>query len=233
MRFCDLCGPPGSGKSTLADPIWDPHAVPISGTEVPAEWDDFVAEISHLFGLIREHPSFDAALRMNRRSLRKMATVYREPPQYGAMMNVGDRKLPLAYVQTGLAQRGLGFGWRLNQLGRDLNELRPFFRLMPVSLGVAVIRCPQNIVEQRNHARKRVPKTSHEDRAFMVPLMQPAIEIAIEELSWRKIPLLEIDTTQPINDARNELLDFVENITYCKDVIGYSGHSVFPAPIWF
>ena len=110
------------------------------------------------------------------------------------------------YIQTALVQRGLGFGWRLNDMGKDLAELRHYFRLMPVSLGVAVTRCPADIVEARNHARKMNPATAHEDRAHMVRLMEPAIEVAIEVLRGRGVPVTEIDTTQPVEAARAQLL---------------------------
>lgn len=232
MKFCDLCGPPGSGKSTLADPLWGPHAVPDQNHSLPAEWGEFTGEITRLFSLIRDHRTIEAALRMNRRSLIKMATVYREPVAAGSTMQYKDRPLPTVYIQTGLVQRGLGFGWRLNDMGKDLNELRPFFRLMPVSLGVAVVRCPLSIVEERNHARKLIPKTAHEDRAFMVPLMQPAIELAIEVLKERGVTLCEIDTTQPVEEARRRLFDFVEETTYRIEPATYSGNSLFPLPHW-
>lgn len=233
MLFCDLCGPPGSGKSTLADPLWGPHSVRIGDPLIPAEWDAFIVEITRLFGLIRDHPTFGAALRMNRRSMRKMTTIFKEAVPPGAIMEHGDHVLPVSYIQTGFVQRGLGFGWRLNDMGKDLNELRRFFQLMPVSLGVAVIRCPESVVTERNHARKQVPATAHEDRAFMVPLMQPAIEIAVEELTRRGVPLCEIDTTQPVEQARQALLNFVEHNAYTNVGAGFSGNSVFPAPGWF
>ena len=195
MNWLDVCGPPGSGKSTLCDPFWPPHAVPIENRLPPAQWHDFLNEISRLFWLIRKHPSFDAAVRMNNRSIRKIATVAR---------TAGEGP----YIQTALVQRGLGFGWRMNDLGIDLNELRHFFRLMPVSIGVAVARCPAEIVKQRNFERENVKATAHENRAFMHDLMLPAIELALEVLRARGVPIVEIDTTQPLNVARKQLIEF-------------------------
>ena len=138
---------------------------------------------------------------MNNRSIRKVATVAR-------MNGTGP------YVQTALAQRGLGFGWRMNDLGIDLNELRHFYRLMPVSIGVAFTKCPQEIVVQRNHGREKVKETAHENRDFMVPLMLPAIEIAKEALNERGVPVIEIDTTQPIEDARSQLVTFAGQVPF-------------------
>jgi hypothetical protein len=195
MNWVDVCGPPGSGKSTLADKIWRPHELPISNILPPEGWTDFLNEITRLFHLIRKHPTFSASIRMTNRSIRKMTTV---------CLYDGNRP----YVQTGLVQRGLGFGWRMQDSGIDINELRHFFRLMPVSIGVAVTRCDPAIVEQRNRDRLKVQETAHENRDFMVPLMQPAIELAIEVLRDRGVPVCEIDTSQPVEAARSQLVDF-------------------------
>jgi len=116
--------------------------------------------------------------------------------------------MPGPYLQTCLAQRGLGFGWRMQDMGISMDELEPYFQLMPVSIGVAVTRCPQDEVERRNHARKLVKETAHEDRAHMVALMQPAIERAIEVLNARGVPVLEVSTEQSIGDAREEIRAF-------------------------
>lgn len=197
MLWTDLAGPPGSGKSTLADPIFGPHELAIEAHRLPpAEWHDFLNEITRLLHLIKKHPTFPAAIRMTNRSVRKMATVARRPISEGP------------YVQTGFVQRGLGFGWRMNDMGINLNELRHFFRLMPVSIGVAVTRCDPKIVEQRNRDRLLEQATAHENRDFMVSLMQPAIELAIEVLRERSIPVLEISTEQPVDAARRQLIKF-------------------------
>jgi hypothetical protein len=220
MNWLDVAGPPGSGKSTLCDPLWGPHALPIEDRLPPAAWHDFLNEITRLFHLIKPHPTYPAALRMVNRSVRKMATVARMPSVVPATVIRGwescgpvsketvacDPAKP--YIQTGLVQRGLGFGWRLNHMGKDLAEIKHYFRLMPVSLGVAVTRCPQEIVEQRNHVRRTVAATAHEDRAHMVGLMQPAIEVAVEVLRERGVEVLEVDTSGPVDKARAQLIEF-------------------------
>lgn len=195
MNWLDVCGPPGSGKSTLCDPIWGPHELPIENQLPLARWHDFLNEITRLFHLIRPHPTWPATLRMNNRSVRKIATVARSGSSG-------------PYVQTALVQRGLGFGWRLSDLGLPLDELRHYFRLMPVSIGVAVTRCPEPVVIERNHARQQVKATAHENRDFMVPLMAPAIELAIEVLRDRGVPIIEIDTSGDPGQCRQQLLHF-------------------------
>lgn len=241
MHFLDLCGSPGSGKSTLADQLWGPHAIPIEDRLPPASWHDWVNEISRLFHLIRKHPTLPAAVRMVNRSVRKIATVARmfqgEPiyDKNGRVLTRSVAETVGPYIQTALAQRGLGFGWRIVDLGIDINELRHYFRLMPVSIGVAVTRCPQHIVEARNHARRLVRETQHEDRSRMVGLMQPAIELAIEVLRERNVPLLEVDTTQPIDDARAQLLAFA-NRPPCDAAQMGSGNQEEPlrsSPPWW
>jgi len=221
LKWLDVCGPPGSGKSTLCDPLFGPHVIPIENRLPPAKWHDFCNEITRLFHLIRPHWSFDAAIRMNNRSIRKIATVARQQDQ-------------AVYVQTALAQRGLGFGWRLNDLGIDLNELRHFYRLMPVSVGVAVTRCPPQTVIERNHGRTMVKETAHENRGFMVSLMQEPIRIALEVLRERNIPIIEIDPPQPIDDARRQLIEFAGQKPFNPASSGLGCEvSILSAPPWW
>jgi len=194
MLWCDVAGPPGVGKSALCDPLWGPHDVAPIDIAPPIEWHDFNNEVTRLLGLVRDHPSFVAAVRMNRRSMRKMASV--------AEMEGGP------YIQTGFVQRALGFGWRLVDMGKPVEELYHFFRLMPASLGVVFLEADEAILTERNKARETVKETSHENRAFMAPLMKPAIEFAKEVLDERGVPVKRIETTGDIDKARAELLGF-------------------------
>lgn len=204
MNWLDVCGPPGSGKSTVCDHFWGPHSLPIENQLPLQSWDGFVNETTRLFYLIKDHPTIGAAVRMNNRSFRKVSTVARKGGSF-------------PYTQTCLAQRGFGFGWRMVDLGIDINKLRPFFELMPVSIGVAVTRCPADIVKQRNKDREKVKHTAHENRSHMVDLMQPAIELAIEVLHGRGVPILEIDTTGSIDESRKRLIAFaLENLDHAK-----------------
>jgi hypothetical protein len=217
MQWLDVAGPPGVGKSALCDPIFGPHDVAPVDIAPPVEFHDFCNEVTRLLGLVRDHPSFVAAVRMNRRSMRKMAAVaqadYTEkwPDGFDLRLRAGGKHdLTIGYIQTGFVQRGLGFGWRLVDMGKPVEELYHFFRLMPASLGVVFLEADEATLTERNKAREKVKETSHENRAFMAPLMAPAIEFAKEALRERGVPVKCISTTGDIDAARAELVGFAE-----------------------
>jgi hypothetical protein len=194
MKFLDVAGPPGCGKSTLCYPVWGDKSVTWDGGPLPVEWSAFFEEVSTLFGLVQDHPSFQAVLRMNERSAKKMATVYR--------MQRDD-----VFIQTGFVQRILGFGWRLQDMGRDINLIRRALWLMPVSVGVAFLEADLETILSRNKAREGVAATAHENRSYQVPLMLPSIELAKEVLRERGVAVSVIDVQhQSVDDARASLL---------------------------
>jgi hypothetical protein len=222
MNWVDVAGSPGSGKSTICYPLWGDKSVGWDGLLPPAEWGEFMEEITSLFLTIRGHWSFIPAVRMNNRSIRKMATVARMPDG------------PMPFIQAGLVQRGLGFGWRINQMGGDINLIRPFFQKMPVSIGVAFLEAPVDVVIARNEARKQVKETAHEDRSYQVTLMQEPIRIAKEVLRGRGVPIIEIDTTRPVEEARRLLVEFSNSEPFDPEASGPSAQvEVFSPPIWF
>jgi hypothetical protein len=221
MNWVDVCGSPGIGKSTLCDPIWGPHELPIEDRLPPRDWELFTDEITRLLTLISTHWSIVPAIRMNRRSVRKMATVARSD----------DKRV---YIQTGLIQRGLGFGWRMAQMDIDPEELRPYFELMPVSIGAAFLYADVETAQKRNNARKDVPETAHEDRAFMVPLMEKPKELAFDVLSKRGFPVTRSDTRRPIEDARADLVSFANENAHIAAPHGPGCQvEVLQKPVWW
>jgi len=224
MDWVDVAGPPGSGKSTVCDPLWGPHDFPIEDRLPPHQWHDFINEITRLILLIHRSSTIDAVVRMNNRSMRKMSSVAR----YNGVNHVGP------YIQTGFVQRGLGFGWRMAEMGMDISELSHYFRLMPVSIGVAFMTCPVNVVVERNNARMKVPETAHENRAHMVGLMQPAIELAEAILHERQVPIVSINTLGSVNASRNELARFASAEPCDATAYGPSSESpVHQTPPWW
>lgn len=212
MRWIDVAAPPGTGKSTLCDQFFQHRWPDWDGLPLPEEWKEFLAETNRLVGMIKEHkncfgaPTLQAVVRMNDRSLKKMATVYR----------IEDTR---PYIQTGFVQRGLGFGWRLVDMGKDLREIKAYFELMPVSIGVAFLKARLTTILERNEAREKVPATAHENRSFQVPLMVPAIEYAIEVLDARRVPIIEVDVEhQSPGDARRQLLELADALCECSDI---------------
>jgi len=198
MRWVDVSGCPGSGKSTLCYPLWGDKSVGWDGLPPPAYWKPFLDEITELMMLVKDHPSFQAVLRMNDRSAKKMATVER----------LHDDRV---FIQTGLVQRILGFGWRLHQMGRDVNLIRRALWLMPVSVGVVFLEADPEVIKERNRKRRENPETAHEDRSFQVDPMLPAIAVAKEVLRERNIPVLELDVQhQSIDAAREQLVAFAD-----------------------
>lgn len=225
MQWADVYGFPGAGKSTLCDPIWKPHDIPIENNLPPMDWQPFMNEVGRLFHVIRKHPTLEAAIRMNNRSMRKMATVLAMPQEpFG----------PKGYIQTGFVQRGLGFGWRMHELGIPMSELKPFFYLMPRPACAVYMMCPIDVAIQRNIDRGKVKATAHEVRDHIVRAMPPAIGLANEVLRDRGIPILEVSTVEDVSEARRKLNDFTDEIFAQHPAFGrYCQDEVCETPYWW
>lgn len=233
MRWLDVAGPPGSGKSSLCYPVWGDKSVTWDGKLPPAYWRLFLDEIANLMVLVKDHPSFEAVVRMNDRSAKKMATVERMEPQTRYCVN-NDASTD-CFIQTGLVQRILGFGWRLNDLGRDVNLIRTALWRMPVSVGVVFLEASPECIKERNRQRRLDPATAHEDRSFQVDFMLPAITIAKDVLRERAIPVLELDVEhQSIDVAREQLLAFASasSCEQSKMTAESDGEIIAPPPWW-
>jgi hypothetical protein len=192
VKWIDFAGAPGSGKSTLLDQRWPPRAIVPDGKAHPAEWRDFLDCTARLLALIDHHPSYAACVSMIKRSFAKMATVSRLP---------GNQ----VYMQTGLAQRGLGIGWRLP----DPEAVAEYFELMPVSLGVAFLDCDVDTLLRRNIDRGK-------DRGYMVPAMVAPMHIAIDVLERRGVPFTVIDTRRGIAECAAGLAEFEHYLVHAQ-----------------
>jgi hypothetical protein len=223
VNWVDLAAPPGAGKSTIAYPLFADKSVGWDGKLPPAYWRMFLDEITTLCGLVRDHPSFEAVLRMNDRSAKKMATVERM---------ADDR----TFVQTGLVQRILGFGWRLQEMGRDINLIRTALWRMPVSVGVAFLEADLETILARNREREKNRATRHENRSHQVAFMIPSIALAKEVLRERGVPVIEIDVQhQSIQAARAKLLEFSDQGACLPAQMGFGGQGPAiqsPPPWW-
>jgi hypothetical protein len=196
MRWVDVAGCPGSGKSTTCYKYWADKSVTWDGGPMPGEWSPFIAAMGKLFPLVDDHATYRNVIGMNDRTAKKMATVFRMQD---------DR----VFIQTGWMQRILGFGWRLHQMGRDINLIRPALELMPVSVGVAFLEADLPTLLQRNRDRRNNPATAHEDRGFQCGHMLACMPLAKEVMRDRGVKVIEIDVqNQSIDDARGQLLDF-------------------------
>jgi len=227
LKWVDVAGCPGSGKSTLAYPLWQDRSVGWDGKLPPSYWRPFLDEMTSLMRLVSDHPTFEAVLRMNDRSAKKMATVGRMTIDYSE-----DRD---CFIQTGLVQRILGFGWRLHEMGRDINLIRPALWRMPVSVGVAFLEASLETLLARNRERRNDPRTAHEDRSHQVPHMLAVIPLAKEVMLERGIPIVSIDVEQPVEAARAELVRFARAPACHAAQMGCGGQGPLlqTPPLWW
>lgn len=242
MKWIDVAGAPGSGKSTLCYKWWGDKSVGWDGKLPPAYWKAFLQEITRLCRAVEDHPSFTAVLRMNDRSAKKMATVERMSDSITAPGQTAEQTFGKVetqrltgspvFIQTGLVQRVLGFGWRLEEMGRDIHQIEKALWLMPVSVGVAFLDADLETLLARNRKREETPATAHENRSHQVPLMLPSIALAKKVLHARGVPTLSIDVAgQSVDAAREALLRFASGppCDQAQVRLGREG-AVLPAP---
>ena len=101
------------------------------------------------------------------------------------------------YIQTGLAQRGLGLGWRL----KDQSRIAEYYELMPVSGGAIMLTADVATIQKRNVDRGK-------NRSHMVPLMMRPMRIAAKVLEARGVPFVELDTLNSVEFNRGRIHSF-------------------------
>lgn len=175
MRWLDVAGAPASGKSTLCDQGC-PRKVEPDGLPYPIAWGEFMRRARGLISSIEAPGSALECWTILERYVEKIATV--------------SRRDGGVYVNTGLAQAGLEIAWRVPRV----EICADYFRLMPVSLGVAFLWADEATLVQRNRVRKR-------DRSHMVAGMERGREVANRALASRGVRVLNLDTRDaiPIN----------------------------------
>lgn len=223
MRWVDIAGIPGSGKSSISYPLWQDKSVSWDGLPPPAYWRQYLDELTNLFMLIRSHPTFEAAIRMNIRTAGKMAAVERIQ---------SDRP----FVQTGHLQRILGFGWRLHDMGADVHLISRALWLMPASICVVFLEADDETLIARNQARRLVPATAHEDRSHQIKPMRAAIAVAKKVLHERGLPILELDVQRQSADAaRAELVAYAAaHADHATSVRSGCEDALLPTyPVWW
>ena len=230
-----MAGPPGCGKSSLCYPIWGDKSVGWDSKPPPAYWKPFLDELTAMMPLVADHvdphgrPTIQAVQRMCDRSIKKMATVERMDenicaPGSTPEMTWGKIEGRGVFIQTGLVQRILGFGWRLHDLGRDINLIRPALWRMPASVGVAFLDAPLEVITERNLAREKVAATAHENRSHQVPHMLACIPLVKEVMHARGVSVVEIDVAgQSIDEARAQLLAFADRPACDAAKMGHCG----------
>lgn len=191
MRWADICGLPGVGKSTVCGVF--PSLPILHPQPAPPEWSAFVDCITRLLPQIEWHPSGPVARAAIRKALRQTAALH-------------ARRGDDVFVSLAFAQRGLSIGCRL----KDVEEIREFYRLMPVSVGVAYFVADRETVRQRYAARPaKLNRTVTPDDLIAVEA------IALEELTKRGVPMVTIDTRKPVEESRSALLAFCKETEPC------------------
>ena len=211
MEWVDVFGVPGAGKSSILDDIWPPNCIE-GNAPFPVEWSNFIVVVAELLGEVKDHPSYSACESMVARSMKKLANV---------AASTADR----VYIQTGFAQRGLGFGWRLD----DPSKVKKYYETMPISIGVILLECDEEVAIERNIQRGlEDPK---KDRSDLVPLMQESLEVAKTALRHRGAPFLVLNTEDEIHFNQQRILSFAgSSLKGARSTIRYCHQSsVFPS----
>jgi len=182
MKWVDVAGAPGSGKSTLFDGTWQ-RKIPTDDKPYPATWHAFIECAYRLVRCIDKDKLPQESWFIFDQYARKAATLMR-------------KEEPGVYMNTAMAQAGLDIGWRFG------GDIRGYFGLMPVSVGVVFLTADIDTLRKRNVEKGR-------DRSFQIEGMERTREIATLELKKRGVSVLTLDTRSPIEENRKNVAAWI------------------------
>jgi hypothetical protein len=185
LRVIEVFGAPGVGKSALFNDLWAP-SVPWDGLPEPAGWRPFLDHAARIELEIRA----DHWRQMLTKAARKVATLSRIEGQG-------------VYAGVGLVQRGLDLCWR----GPSLDVVAEYCRRMPLPAGAISLYADQETIRARNVERgKRQPSRELSRLAHL----NDAPRLMVRDiLRARGVPVLELDTRQPIAGNVERIRAFV------------------------
>lgn len=192
MRTVEVMGAPGVGKSAVCNDLWPP-SVEWDRHPPPAAWQPFLRLAEELAARICADREPMHWARMFVKAARKMATLHRS-----ASRDV--------YAGVGFAMRGIDLAWRLPRP----DDVAHYFCAMPVSVGVAVLRADVATIQARNRERGRTKPSRELSR--LTPMLVRPIEIAVDTLKARGVPVLELDALEPIHANRGRLIAFAHHL---------------------
>jgi hypothetical protein len=192
MKWVDVMGVSGVGKTTLCTPWCNPNDYSQEPTAIPRAWEEFVDCCQRLCARVkRDGPGGG-----------RSGTWRRTQNAIWRQARIAVRQSDETYMNVGIAHRGLSIAWRLP----EIDEIAEFYRLMPVSIGVASLYADDAVVVARNLQRgKTIANKQRSDLALKMESGRPACVAAIKA---RGIPLIEIDTSLPVKDNVAKLRDF-------------------------
>lgn len=184
MKWVDVMGVSGVGKTTLCTPWCNPNEYSQEPFPIPKGWQEFVDCCRRLCERVkREGPGGG-----------RSGTWRRTQNAIWRQARIASRADGGVYMNVGIAHRGLSIAWRLP----DIEEIAEFYRLMPVSIGVASLYAADDTVVARNIQRGKT--ITNKQRAELALKMEAGRPACVAAMKARGIPLIEIDTTEPVDD---------------------------------
>ena len=185
----EVFGAPGVGKSALCNETWSP-SVPWDRRPHPREWATFLQCAARLERGIRDARSTRDWRRMFDKAARKLATLSRMPG--GGV-----------YAGAILVMRGLDLYRRIPN-GADVAD---YFHAMPMPAGAISLYADAETIRARN--LERAIRKPNRQLSGIAPYFEAPRLMAVEILKRRGVPVLELDTRDPIASNIGRIHAFV------------------------